>query len=192
MTCRGPECTRKAKAHGLCTGHYQQQHSGKELTPIKPRHRNKRCLFPGCDYKTRAGGYCKTHYRQKRVYGIMVPLCAADLCKRRSIQGVWCNDHAMMLELTGKTSGDPDICSYPGCDRNTRIRGLCVSHYRQWCARNQNAARLTPLQSRHEPETCSFPKCVKDAAAKGLCLTHYMFEYQVRRGISMGYRGMPD
>ena len=35
MTCRGPDCSRPVKAHGLCVSHYMQERRGRPLAAIR-------------------------------------------------------------------------------------------------------------------------------------------------------------
>lgn len=62
------------------------------------------------------------------------------------------------------------ICSFPdGCQRDVRIRGLCLSHY-------QTARRNGTLEvKRTKSRSCSVDECADAHYAKGFCATHYYF-----------------
>ncbi|MYT61584.1 hypothetical protein GTW29_33555 [Streptomyces sp. SID7834] len=68
--CGKPIATRKS---GLCSGHYQQQRNGLELTPLRSKARNGEqgikpaCSFSGCGKSARYTtlGLCDAHYQQQ-------------------------------------------------------------------------------------------------------------------------------
>lgn len=50
---------------GLCRGHYEQQHLGKELRPLGARRGsepNEKCLTTGCKDEAETQGYCPKDY----------------------------------------------------------------------------------------------------------------------------------
>lgn len=65
-------CTRPARALGLCVQHRVQQKSGKPLTPIKAKLRDKNklanCLITGCNRQPEDKGLCPQHANQARRY----------------------------------------------------------------------------------------------------------------------------
>lgn len=70
-TCTFEGCERKRRAKGLCSGHYQQLTSGRELVALRPKTKapaeaGSMCLFDLCDRPTRALGLCTGHYAQQR------------------------------------------------------------------------------------------------------------------------------
>lgn len=64
--CDFDTCDRKVYSKGLCSTHYQQRISGKELTPIRRYSLREKeiCKFNGCDRIHNAKGYCSAHYLQ--------------------------------------------------------------------------------------------------------------------------------
>jgi hypothetical protein len=60
-------------------------------------------------------------------------------------------------------------CSFPGCNRAHRARGLCRSHYGQ----QSRGEALRPLGPRNPEEVgCDFEGCGNAAVNKGLCQAH--------------------
>lgn len=57
-------------------------------------------------------------------------------------------------------------CIHEGCERESRVRGLCLKHYQRarWSG-------TLPLQKGNV--TCSVKECAKSVYAKGLCGEHY-------------------
>ena len=56
------------KARGLCSGHYEQLRSGRELTDLGStlkKYRDGACEFPGCKTEPR-GRFCATHHAQNK------------------------------------------------------------------------------------------------------------------------------
>lgn len=71
-------------------------------------------------------------------------------------------------------------CSFAGCGRTVRSRGLCRAHYRQqWLG--QELKTLVARQLRSETP-CSFEGCGRGASAKGLCAAHYL---QAKKGADL-------
>jgi len=69
-----------------------------------------------------------------------------------------------------------ESCTFEGCERPHRSRGLCRAHYSQ----QARGVPLTPIGSRPEvPETCTYEGCDRPHVGKGYCMTHYQ---QQRRG----------
>jgi HNH endonuclease len=62
--CTFGDCHGKAKAHGLCQSHLDQQAKGQVLRPIKRR--RPTCTFKGCRKKHYAHGLCRGHNDQRR------------------------------------------------------------------------------------------------------------------------------
>jgi HNH endonuclease len=79
---------------------------------------------------------------------------------------------------------DPDTCTFDGCQRPYRARGLCSSHLDQ-LARGKS---LTPIR---KPKTsCEFPGCDRKHAGNGLCTGHksQLHRGQPLRPIGAGFR----
>lgn len=67
------------KALSLCGGHYNQHHTGKDLTPLKSVRKSgevTRCRFPDCRYNDAPGGdgLCHHHWRQQQNGQTLTPL----------------------------------------------------------------------------------------------------------------------
>ena len=81
-------------------------------------------------------------------------------------------------------SSVPRTCSYDGCDRPRKARGLCQGHYCQYW----RGLELRPLdprmakphyKARKADRTCRFPDCKRTVEARGLCAGH---AWQARHG----------
>jgi hypothetical protein len=69
-----------------------------------------------------------------------------------------------------------ESCTFEGCERPHRSRGLCRAHYSQ----QARGVSLTPIGTRPEvPDTCTYEGCDRPYVGKGYCMTHYQ---QQRRG----------
>lgn len=69
MICTAPNCTRVAKAAGLCNAHYLQKWKGqpfRDLTPKSREYTGKPCRFEGCVKMAISHGLCGAHRRQQR------------------------------------------------------------------------------------------------------------------------------
>lgn len=129
--CTFPECGRKHRAKGYCSGHYFQFNAGRELTPLrkrvekKPRARKPRavepCSFDPCDRPGHTKGLCRGHYQQ-HLKG--KPLKALQQRKTREPAPEPDPEPAPEAEET---------CRFDGCDRPVWNKGrqLCSGHYSQ-------------------------------------------------------------
>jgi hypothetical protein len=86
--------------------------------------------------------------------------------------------------MFGQPDGDHGTCTFDGCGRPYRARGLCSSHLDQ-LARGKD---LTPI--RVPKTTCEVPGCDRRHAGNGLCTSH---KSQLQRGqelrpIGAGFR----
>ena len=64
------------------------------------------------------------------------------------------------------------VCSFEGCERARKARGLCQSHHQQ----QKKGKSLRPLQSRvkvRPGSRCSFEGCERGPFSRGLCTGHY-------------------
>lgn len=99
--CLFPECGRRVKAGGLCTGHYRQKSLGQELAPLQKHERRGPgpCAFVDCDRPRESKGLCKSHARQQREGRPLTSLvrversCAYAGCERPVVAGGLCNGH---------------------------------------------------------------------------------------------------
>ena len=76
---------------------------------------------------------------------------------------------ADILELMFEQEPAQRRCSFPGCNRAHRARGLCRSHYGQ----QSRGEALRPLGPRNREEVgCDFDGCGNAAVNKGPCQAH--------------------
>lgn len=68
-----------------------------------------------------------------------------------------------------------ETCTFEGCERPHRSRGLCRTHYSQ----KIRGETLKPIGERDTPDTCTFEGCSRPYVGKGYCMAHYQ---QQRRG----------
>lgn len=70
------------------------------------------------------------------------------------------------------------VCSFEGCGRPSRARGLCKTHYEQQ-RRGEELRTIKSIVLNRTGQVCAFAGCNKRAQSKGLCGSHYM---QLLRG----------
>lgn len=70
--CYFESCDRESTRTGLCSTHYAQKRSGKELKPIRAfvYRRDPICVVVGCGESHCAGGYCQRHYNMWKNFKI--------------------------------------------------------------------------------------------------------------------------
>lgn len=134
---------------------YNREHSRQTKARAREKReaeRRKVCSVPGCGRPhTRHGPYgmCSAHAMRAWTLGIKDPL---DLRLRAPVR---------------PRNPEPGRCSIPGCDRETRAKGLCVVHYRRQ-RRGLNMEKPPP-----ERVACSVEGCDRDADSRGLCSRHW-------------------
>lgn len=106
----------------------------------------KLCAYPGCTNPKR-GEWCSTHYAQKHRTGEM-----------------WAVGESPRYINMGKA------CSFDGCGRAAKSRGLCTTHYHQDMYGVEGG--LHPIGFNVQG-VCSVPDCGKEAVAKHYCTGHY-------------------
>ena len=62
-------------------------------------------------------------------------------------------------------------CTFEGCDKPHRGKGLCSAHLSR-LRRHGDPAHGGPLRGQH-PAVCTFPECGRESDALGLCVGHY-------------------
>lgn len=136
--CAHSDCSRKAKAKGLCQLHYDRQRGS---------YRGSRsiCSEDSCGKPAKARGLCKGHYEALQRNGMLhiAPLREKTLSvtpEPRPCRG--CG-----TDLTGLSRGRrycseacKPRCAGPECNREVTGRGLCSTHLKQRCA------GITPLR----------------------------------------------
>ncbi len=65
----------------------------------------------------------------------------------------------------------PKECFVLGCDRYTKARGLCASHYAQF--RRGSEFKDISRREHNKPPECVEDGCAEPVKAKGLCKMHY-------------------
>lgn len=144
-TCSFDECDSPVVARGWCRHHYNKWHEAEKrrAEPLA----SKPCLGCGAmiDRTSKAGAirdYCTPDCR---------PRCSIAGCEKPTHSKGMCSAHATRAARYGDplapktrrangpraTSGNrrrviPAECSVDGCDRPSRRRGWCASHYSQW------------------------------------------------------------
>jgi hypothetical protein len=79
------------------------------------------------------------------------------------------NPHSLPSNTCSQRSPVERGCSFPGCNRAHRAKGLCRSHYSQ----QASTGTLRPLGPKNKEEArCTFDGCGKAAVNKGLCQAH--------------------
>ena len=77
--CTFPGCGRAWRSSGLCSSHYRQRQSGRELAPIRSYGQPRGvCVFAGCGRKARSAtnGLCRAHANQEREGHELRPITA--------------------------------------------------------------------------------------------------------------------
>lgn len=75
--CKWEGCQKRARAHGLCSTHYQQARYTAEHEHLIPvQNRAPRCLVEDCDKPQYSKGLCRAHDAQEK-YGVTDPLIPA-------------------------------------------------------------------------------------------------------------------
>jgi hypothetical protein len=80
--CSADDCDRPAKAHGLCSKHYQRWQSyGDPSVVLKPwgRLQKKQCSVDACEALAVCKGYCNKHYKRWRKHGSPMVTHAPEL-----------------------------------------------------------------------------------------------------------------
>lgn len=117
------------------------------------------CGVPECEKPARRRGLCSMHEYRLRVHG--------SLEKPPKTQ--W---------PRGKARPDfipkhPAVCTAEGCERPSKVRGLCSTHYLQF---RENDGVLTPIAPRraNRGTTCKSDGCDREARTRHWCQVHYM------------------
>lgn len=65
-------------------------------------------------------------------------------------------------------------CAVEGCDKPSRTRGWCVTHYKRWAKTGDTGpAYIRPKVDRRSPRQCSVEGCDRPHNSLGLCASHY-------------------
>lgn len=64
-------------------------------------------------------------------------------------------------------------CIVDGCERESRSRGLCNTHYQRWLRHKDPAVSL--INRSGTKTKCVIPGCNGSSKARGLCKTHYAY-----------------
>jgi hypothetical protein len=127
--------------------------------------KSRTCGEPKCGERPEENrDYCPSHYKQ----------CDGRTCGGRvSSEGGYCKKCRQR-----KKRRQAPQCSFKGCSRKVRAKGLCKTHYE-----NQKAGKtLKPIGKRVQQKHCSFPECDRPHFSKGYCKSH---DQQRRRGIEL-------
>ncbi len=105
MECTFAGCEKTKNTRGLCSGHYQQARSGKELTPLRHKAASGTttlCSFEGCGRTALTMGLCGSHYQQSRTHKTLTPL------RKSNIRPPNMSDEDWFMTLVDKQG--PDEC----------------------------------------------------------------------------------
>lgn len=72
--------------------------------------------------------------------------------------------------------GNKKPCSFDGCDRPRRTRGLCKAHYQ----RLRKGQELSPIHKPNPKALCAFDGCDNPVYSAGLCSGHYQQKWHGR------------
>lgn len=188
----------------LCSGHYQQRHSGRELTPLRKVRMatwedDNTCSFPGCDRdKRRNKTLCGPHMKQRRSGQPLVPLrnrsgawTLEGLLQRTSREGdcqIWVNGNAKRGDvwhenqhwkahrLAYHLATGEDVFDVPL--RHRCANTLCINpgHVERAPIPKRTLTEAQKLDAR----PCSRAGCIWPVHARSLCEPHYQGAY--RRG----------
>lgn len=141
--CEVEQCSRRTKARGLCSKHYQRYR--KYGDPLGPSHGLEMCPIEGCSRtpKSSREPLCNAHYRRRLKFGDP--------------------------ELTAWDLREPTACRARTCDRQARKLGYCAAHYGR-LRTHGDCQEDVPLQPYNEP--CSIDGCDKPYRANGYCAAH--------------------
>lgn len=64
-------------------------------------------------------------------------------------------------------------CTVDGCEKESRGRGLCSTHWLRWRKHGDPNIVLQPGVDYRVAPTCSIDDCDRNAHARGLCTKHY-------------------
>lgn len=146
-TCSAEGCENPRRRYGFCAKHSQRY--VKYGTPELPVRERPLCSGPQCDRTLdpiqNKTGLCRSHYKQQ-VLG--KPLTA--------------------LKVATKDLGRPATCTYPGCERPHKARGLCKSHNAQAKAGDE----LRPVKELPPSGPCEVAGCGRPRIANGMCAKH--------------------
>ena len=124
MTCAFETCDRPVRCNGLCSGHYQQQHAGKPLRPLRGR---KPTAFN--EQGQRQCSTCLVFKDPDAFYkrGNGMPQNECGECqKKRNVEN----------KRKRQARGIP--CGMSGCNNPADLTGLCSTHYLQeWHRKNE-------------------------------------------------------
>ncbi|HWD45892.1 MAG TPA: HNH endonuclease [Actinomycetota bacterium] len=147
--CSFTGCERPSYCKGLCQRHYEQQHEGKPLTPIRPKLKRQpdTCQVPGCTRKPRSKGICGMHAHRIATHGDpggpdtwRRTACQVPGCVRKHQAHGYCATHLRRWQLYGDHDGaaKPQPCATPDCcnaalGRHTKANGYCgPCHLNRW------------------------------------------------------------
>lgn len=141
-TCKYPNCDESPRTRGLCNKHYsaymyykkkQDKLTADEfikMTEQPPKETTiEICVFPDCEEGQRTKGLCNNHY-------------ANFIYNKKGNKNLTVENYIKMkVELEEESKNDK--CVRPDCDRPSRSKGLCNSHYVSYYKQRKRNKNLT-------------------------------------------------
>lgn len=139
--CTVAGCETPITAKGLCFFHWQRADSGYPLdAPRRVRNAGQPCAISDCGKLSRKRGWCVKHYDRWARHGdplinraAVKGTCSVATCEREHYAHGYCLPHSRRA-VRGKPLDKPfrprtaAPCSFDGCTRGGRFRGLCSTH----------------------------------------------------------------
>lgn len=143
-------CSKPAKgSRGWCVMHETRWRRTGDPLGVRTRAPRAPCSADGCEEPSQAKGLCKAHYgvlrRAQRQAAIDAgtfngPLCAYPDCGRPAHARGLCGSHVQQEQRgdvlapigTYLPGGHPEVCIVDGCEKPSRNRGWCWTHYYRW------------------------------------------------------------
>lgn len=143
--CKIDDCSRRIKAKGLCSPHYQKLRKyGDPEVSKRASHRPEACAIEGCGKRVSARGWCNAHYKKWEKYGDPLAVC--------------------------EKPPSPERCSIEGCDEPPSARGWCRAHYGQW---HKTGDPLHRSQSPRLGRPCAIEGCPREPYSRLHCRRHH-------------------
>ena len=179
-----PPCDRKVISKNYCSGHYQRDRNGGDISTQIQRHgskesrKGKKCLIPGCQKYYRSGKYCLTHTMQMSNNYCKAPCnppCRGKIIAKNCCWGHY-QKHRKGMDIStpirryeSKESKKGKKCWIEGCKNPYQRNGHCSLH-------NNRKANGTPMDApptlSKAEQGCLIATCDLPHSGKGFCKFH--------------------